>query len=162
MRLEKLYTPIFIIPILLFTFACTKKSRENIVEKPMDDSYSVGYNNKIQMTKLLNAAILKGDTTSYKMAYKNYTIASHYEEFLYYSISMAEKHDYNLAYYHTYELLKIVDEIKGYNNIHKNNPIAIYFLLMAYEKNEKNALDDLMEIYSNKSDIPKSSDYLKN
>jgi hypothetical protein len=146
--------------LAIIFLSCNKSSKKN--ENKMVSgvaNYEEPYNDKKLMKALLDSAIVYGDESSYKTAYKNYIISNHYGEFLYYSIIMAEKHDYSQAFYDSYYLLKSDYMKKGDGK--KDIPdLANFFLLKAYEKGNQDAIDDVEEMYPDIKSIPKASYYL--
>lgn len=143
--------------LFLLLFSCNKSANKNEPEKiEKSASYDTDYNNKELMIKLLDSALIYGDTSSYKKAFKYYVISNHYEEFLYYSIKMSEKHDFSEAYFDTYYLLNVREN----DTLYKSNDLANFYLFKAYEKGSSYAKDQVEEMYPDKKSIPKSSDYL--
>lgn len=72
---------------------------------------------------------------------------------------MSELHNFSQADFDTYELLTIIEDIQGIQKLKKSN-LALFYLLKAYEKSNKNAKAEISEIYKNKSLIP-DSDFFK-
>lgn len=129
----------------------TNNEKEKIVSN--DDPYQRGYNDKVYLNKLLEDALLKGDTIAYRRAFKEFTISGHNEEFIYYAIKMAERHDVALAYADAYYLLTYRQD--------EPNKIAIFYLLKAYEKGDKDAKSEVKEIFLDKK-IPSSNSFMCN
>lgn len=141
-------------------FSCAKKD-ENINEnttsiikpdtiKQDPNPYMVNYENKERMKKMLDSAIINGDTTAYKGAFKDFIVSEHSQEFLYYSIKMAKKNNYPGAYFHTYLILNVLDKRNGYLSQSDKNQ-ALFYLLTAYEKGDITAKHKLDELYTEKN-----------
>lgn len=108
--------------------------------------YMENYDNKTRMKKLLDNAITSGDTLSYQEAYKDFLVSEHSQEFLYYSIKMAKRNNYNRAYFDIYCILNLLDKKNGYLSESDKNE-ALYYLLKAYEKGDSNAKSLLNDLY---------------
>lgn len=103
------------------------------------------------MNRMLNSIIEKGDTLAYCEAFFNHYFGDKGDKFLYYSLIMANKHNYVDAYVDVYSILgtdKYADEM--------SKKLALYYLVLAYEKGSKEAENILLEKYPNTSSIPKS------
>lgn len=139
---------------ILFFISCNKKIDNNSeklhnIEQNQINPYTSKYDDEEYMKNLLDKAILHGDTTSYKEAYKNFVISNHHKEFLYYSMKMSEKYNFSNAYYNTYHLINLLDNINGYNSKEKNKT-ALFYLIKAYELNNHYAKSKVQELYLNK------------
>lgn len=143
---------------MLFLFFSCDKQEKNITNKLVNSSnnYEDYYNERKDAKILADSALKYGDTNSYNLAYKRYILKNCYEEFLYYSMKMTEKHDFTQAYFDTYYLLTLREN----DSITKLNNLANYYLFKAYEKGDPNAKYEVNEIYSNLKRMPKSSDFL--
>ncbi|MDQ8141012.1 hypothetical protein [Chryseobacterium sp. CFS15] len=150
--------------------SCFKKNDDEITTTttPMDtivkdsNPYMENYQNRKRIKKLLDNAIINGDTISYQEAYKDFIISEHSQEFLYYSIKMAKRNNYTRAYFDTYTILNILDKRNGYLSQSDKNE-ALFYLLKAYEKGDINAKYKLDELYTKKNKkIPLSSSVLNN
>ncbi|MGI9650149.1 hypothetical protein [Chryseobacterium sp. RLHN22] len=156
--------------LIAILFSCTKKDEnrnenttsiiksDTIIKDP--NPYMVNYENKERMKKMLDSAIINGDTISYQEAFKDFIVSEHSQEFLYYSIKMAKRNNYPRAYYDTYTILNILDKRKGYISKSDKNE-ALFYLLKAYEKGDINAKHKLHELYTEKNiKIPSSTSVL--
>lgn len=149
--------------------SCFKKNDDEITTTtPMDtivkdsNPYMENYQNRKRIKKLLDNAIINGDTISYQEAYKDFIISEHSQEFLYYSIKMAKRNNYTRAYFDTYTILNILDKRNGYLSQSDKNE-ALFYLIKAYEKGDINAKYKLDELYTKKNNkIPLSSSVLNN
>lgn len=138
---------------ILLLFACNKK--ENMNKSNVDD---IENKQEIEEQKLIKNALEQGDTLSYKKAFKIYILSDRYNEFLFYSIRMSELHNFSQADFDAYELLTIIEDKDGLENLRKSN-LALFYLLKAYEKGNKNASAEINEIYKDKSLIPNSDSF---
>lgn len=158
--------------VLKITISCNKKQNADHVnsfsEKKIDtvnnisNPYMVNYGNKKEMKKLLDSAIIYGDTLSYQEAFKNYLVSEHTQEFLYYSIKMAKIHNYGEAYFDTYYIMNLLDNRNDYISREDKN-LSLYYLLKAYEMNNLTAKDKINDLFIKKNKkIPTSNSILNN
>lgn len=144
-------------------FSCSKKY-ENISSINKKDTietnsnpYLLNYENKQKIKKLLDNAIINGDTISYQEAYKDFIVSDNSQEFLYYSIKMAKRNNYSRAYFDTYSILNLLDKKNGYVS-ESDNKEALFYLLKAFEKGDINAKYKLNDLYIKKNTkIPSSA-----
>ncbi|MCY0968137.1 hypothetical protein [Chryseobacterium wangxinyae] len=155
---------------IAFLFSCFKKednSNEAMVSISNKDTitadsnpYMKNYKNVTRMKKLLDDAIINGDTISYQDAYKNFIISDNSQQFLYYSIKMARRNNYSRAYFDTYSILNLLDKKNGFVSESDKNE-SLFYLLKAYEKGDINAKYKLDDLYTKKNTkIPSSSSLL--
>lgn len=151
--------------IFLSIVSCRDKSKK-IVDSPVKNSigalqeenpYMVNYENKKRMKKLLDSAIINGDTLSYQEAFKDHMVSGHLQEFLYYSIKMAKIHKFGEAYFDTYYIINLNDKKNGYLSP-KDNDLSLFYLLKAYELGNQTAKDKVKDLFTKKNKrIPNSS-----
>lgn len=152
--------------LFLFLLACSDKGNINhdVKTKVIDtikvlkeeNPYMTDYQNKEKMKKLLDNAIINGDTLSYQEAFKDYMISEHLQEFLYYSIKMAKIHNYGEAYFDIYYIMNLKDKRSGYLS-QKDKNLSLSYLLKAYEMHNTTAKDKVKEMYIDKGlKIPNS------
>ncbi|GAA5084211.1 hypothetical protein GCM10023210_03800 [Chryseobacterium ginsengisoli] len=156
--------------ILLLVVSCTDK--KNSIDKDSltkdttsilkeENPYMENYENKKKMRKLLDSAIINGDTLSYQEAFKDYMVSRHLQEFLYYSIKMAKIHKYGEAYFDTYYIINLNDKKNGYLS-EKDNDLSLFYLLKAYELDNQTAKDKITDLFVKKNlKIPSSSSIIK-
>lgn len=113
------------------------------------------YENDPKLKKLQEKILTHGDIFAYKELESIYSISGHQNEFLYYSLHMAEEHNYPKAYYSTYFYLISDTTNKKVATINK---LATFYLLKAYELNDINAKYDVDNLYHNKN-IPSADEY---
>jgi hypothetical protein len=160
---------LFLLSVLSLLFNCDKNTSKkdvklkNILNDKQANEYiphkddKFDFNDKT-LKENINKAIYKGDTTAYKQAYRYFSINYYEKEFLYYSIMMADKYDYNQAYFDTYIIL---------SNLNTENKIddcsvCQYYLLKSFEKNNHYAKDVIKEIFTDKGlKIPTSISVLQ-
>jgi hypothetical protein len=157
--------------IFLSIVSCTDKNNK-VADSPIKDTistlkeeenpYMVNYENKKRMKKLIDSAIINGDTLSYQEAFKDYMVSGHLQEFLYYSIKMAKIHKYSEAYFDTYYIINLSDKKNGYLS-QKDNDLSLFYLLKAYELNNQTAKDKVKDLFIKKNiKIPSSSSVMSN
>lgn len=162
-------TLLLICPIAILC-SCFKKDvdfNEGMVSTSKKDTalidsnpYMENYENKKEMKKLLDNAIINNDTASYQEAFKNFIISENSQEFLYYSIKMAKRNNYSRAYFDTYTILNLLDKKNEFVSESDKNE-SLFYLLKAYEKGDINAKYKLEDLYTKKNvKIPSSSSYL--
>jgi len=145
--------------LISFTFilSCNKKNKTAIIKNREATNTSVATLND-SIIKLANKAIVKGDTLAYNSACKFFSINFYEKEFLYYSITMADKYEYSQAYFDTYMILL---NVNAENNI-TGCKLCNYYLLKSYEKNNHYAKDEVKELFTNKGlKIPTSTAVLQ-
>ncbi|AZA75190.1 hypothetical protein [Chryseobacterium indoltheticum] len=125
-----------------------------------ENPYIANYDDKKRKKKLLDSAIIYGDTLSYQEAFKDFLIAERSQEFLYYSIKMGKIHNYGEAYFDTYYIMNLLDNRNKYIS-EKDKKVSLYYLLKAYEMNNSTAKDKLNDLYLKKNKkIPTSASIL--
>ena len=140
--------------LLLLSFSCNTQSEKNNIKKTISSSnYKKYYDSKKEAKKLADSALTYGDTNSYNLAFKQYGLLNCYDDFLYYTIKMSQKHDFNQAYFDTYYLLTLREK-DSLNNL------ANYYLFKAFEKGNIHAKYEVNEMYPNLKHVPKSSYYI--
>ncbi|MFZ4929542.1 hypothetical protein [Chryseobacterium sp. Mn2064] len=138
--------------------SCNQKERK-VIDKGTESekTFKINDTKSDSLKILLNNIIKKGDTLSYNKAYKTFTVYGDKREFLYYSMMMADKYNYKRAFYNTYMLIQSIGIEYEYDTKSK---IGEYYLLKAYEMEDKFAIQDVEYIYKGKL-IPTSSSVLE-
>lgn len=147
----------YLLILLILVISCRENNVENknIQNKNVIlNEYETEYNDKEKLNELLRKAIDDNNTDAYYKAFKIHVIANRYHEFLYYSITMAEKNNFSQAYFDTYYLLTV--------RISKPSKLAMYYLLKAYEKRNEDAIDEIKELFPDPKSIPTSNSFLCN
>lgn len=122
-----------------------------------NDPYVTNYENKGKMKKLLDSAIINGDTLSYQEGFKDFMVSGNLQEFLYYSMKMAQNHNYKGAYFDSYYILNLLNNKNGYLSPKDKNE-ALFYLLKAYEMGDTNAKSKINALFIKKNiKIPSSS-----
>jgi hypothetical protein len=154
-----------LIVLLFIVIACNneeKKQPES--KKPIRDDvtavstatvYLPKYNDLELMKKLSDKILTEGDTIAFNEMKGIYILSTHTKDFLYYSIIMGDRYNYNEAYMTTYFIMH--SDIVDKTNI-KQNKLANYYLLKAYEGGHKDAMYILKERFPD-GKIPKSAEY---
>lgn len=132
------------LPIVLFAFiSCDMKKSET------NSNESIRSMNQptVSESELKEAILYNGDTSAYYELSVSYFDHSIQEEFLFYSLIMANKYDYPQAYFDVYFYLTQIFS-SDINNIDESSAnLAIYYLLKANEKGHHQA-KDIVEKYS--------------
>jgi hypothetical protein len=158
--------------LILFVFlsivSCRDKSKK-AMDSPVNDTigalqeenpYMVNHENKKRVKKLVDSAIINGDTLAYQEAFKDYMVSGHLQEFLYYSIKMAKIHKFGEAYFDTYYIINLNDKKNGYLSS-KDSNLSLFYLLKAYELGNQTAKDKVKDLFTKKNmKIPSSSSVL--
>lgn len=156
---------LLILFVLLAIVSCRDRSKK-VADSQVKDTigtlqketpYMVNYENKKRMKKLVDSAIIYGDTLSYQEAFKDYMVSGHLQEFLYYSIKMAKIHKFGEAYFDTYYIINLNDKKNGYLST-KDNDLSLFYLLKAYELGNQTAKDKVKDLFTKKNiKVPTSS-----
>lgn len=137
--------------LLILIFSCQEK--KDIQETNYDRDF---------LNSLIEKGINNGDTISYDRAFNYVLEKGGYVEFYYYALLMANKYNYDKAYYNLYILLTregiTYNGIEIFSNDEETQRLANYYLLKAYELGHKGAHSNLEEIFGD--NIPKSNDYV--
>jgi len=136
-----------IIAILVFTVGLFIlyhiNSRKQVLVK------SVSMNNTRPIKELKKLVLSKGDTIAYielRIAYFN--VDYYEEEFLLYSIIMADKYNYPKAYYYVYKCLTSIFEWHHYGKIdEKTKNLALKYLKEGAELNDSESTNELSKLY---------------
>ncbi|EJL71485.1 hypothetical protein [Chryseobacterium populi] len=157
----KIFKSIVLSIFLLSTFSCNKK--EHIITEQKNEDIVNSENNRFipndSINTLLKNALQKGDTLSYNKAYHYFAIYHYKKEFLYYSMTMANKYQYGKAYFDTHYFLRFLNHENG---LETNTNLIDYYLLRAYEVGNKDAKEVVNEKYLNKGlKVPTSESVLE-
>jgi|GEM_PF-3433006 len=139
--------------LILLSFFCLyncKKQQQDSLRNQNDGYIKFDINNR---KKDLEEAIIKNDTTAYKMYFKEYVVNGYAREFLYYAILMAERNNYKGAYQDTSAILySTTDDTLSYRSTFAN-----FTLLKAYEMGDKVATQHVKYMYIEKGKKPPKS-----
>lgn len=146
-----------IIAILVFTVGLFIlyhiNSRKQVLVK------SVSMNNTRPIKELKKLVLSKGDTIAYielRIAYFN--VDYYEEEFLLYSIIMADKYNYPKAYYYVYKCLTSIFEWHHYGKIdEKTKNLALKYLKEGAELNDSESTNELSKLYFEGKYVAKDS-----
>jgi hypothetical protein len=142
---------------LLLTIACLfqscKKEKEVVPVSAYTESYKL-YSNNQMMKTLKQRVLVDNDTSAYNTLERIYLESGHKEELLYYALHMAEGEHSGRACFTTYFLLR------SDNNNEAINELAVYYLIKAYELNDKSAIPEITD-YFDADKIPSSTLYLR-
>ncbi|MEN4762889.1 hypothetical protein ABEG63_21395 [Chryseobacterium sp. C39-AII1] len=135
----------------------TEKSSDSIKITKEENPYMTNYENKERKKKLLDDAIIKGDTLAYQESFKDFSVSGHLQEFLYYSLKMAKNHNYSDAYFDTYYILNLLNNQNGFIS-EKDKNESLFYLLKSYEMGNSNAKYKINDLFIKKNKkIPNSS-----
>ncbi len=120
---------------------------------------SVSMNNTRPIKELKKLVLSKGDTIAYKELRIAYLNVDYYEEeFLLYSIIMADKYNYPKAYYYVYKCLTSVFEWHHYGKIdEKTKILALKYLKEGVELNDSESTNQLSKLYFEGKYVKKDS-----
>jgi len=160
--------------LLLISIISCEKNKENL-DKTVGSSIE-GSNEKFEQNDsrqyytvnkqyypLITKAINQGDTISYDAVSRIVDLEGGHIEFFYYSLLMANKHNYSKACYDVYYILNkykdgVVNHVNAYSFDNETQRLANYYLLKASELGYKDAKYQVKEIFG--EDIPNSNNYL--
>jgi hypothetical protein len=129
-----------LILILIFSFACKHKKEELCSV--------ITFNNTRPIEELKQLVLTKGDTVAYDELAIAFMDENFDEEYLIYSIVMADKYNYPRAYYKVYECLTEVFEHHGSNQIDEaTKELAIKYLKRGVELKDAESTMYLGELY---------------
>jgi hypothetical protein len=149
---------------LLLVISCNSNQWGNRKEKK-DTPDSVMVNPFIldhaTLGKLENEILSAGDTAAYLKAKNHYFNSSQYDKFLYYSLTMANKYKYNLAFYDVFIELTHPMTGESFAKIDKRTQyLALHYLVKSYELSYYDAVYDIKDLVGEKKPFPTSGYYL--
>jgi len=151
-RIYYIIFAILVITVGLFTFYHINSDKQVLVE-------SVSMNNTRPIQELKKLVLSKGDTIAYKELRIAYFNVDYYEEeFLLYSIIMADKYNYPKAYYYVYKCLTSIFEWHHYGKIdEKTKILALKYLKEGAELNDSESTNELSKLYFEGKYVAKDS-----
>ena len=138
----------FIIVILPFISSCTQKREQPIEVISMNNTRSID-----QLKKLA----LKGDTTAYDELEVALMNDKYKEEYLIYSMVMANKYRYPRAYFQVYYCLTSIFEHHSGLIDEKTKVLAIEYLKKGVELKECQSVKELGNLYMEGKYVPKDT-----
>jgi len=121
---------------------------------------SVSMNNTRPIKELKKLVLSKGDTIAYKELRIAYLNVDYYEEeFLLYSIIMADKYNFPKAYYYVYRSLTSIFEFHQYTGKidEKTKMLALKYLKKGVELNDSESTHVLSELYLEGKYVPQDT-----
>lgn len=121
---------------------------------------SVSMNNTRPIKDLKKLVLANGDTIAYKELRIAYLNVNYYEEeFLLYSIIMADKYNYPKAYYYVYMCLTSIFEHHHYTGKmdERTKELALKYLKEGVELNDGESTHVLSELYLEGKYVPKNT-----
>ena len=152
-RIYYIIFAILVITVGLFTFHHINSDKQVLVK-------SVSMNNTRPIKELKKLVLSKGDTIAYKELRIAYLSVDYYEEeFLLYSIIMADKYNYPKAYYYVYMCLTSVFESHHYADKidRKTKELALKYLKEGAVLNDGESTHALSELYLEGKYVPKDT-----
>lgn len=163
-----------IVFLLLLLYSCMGNKEGNTQKIPRVDSTTVARadsnSTTVRLTRheidsCINLSINHGDTMAYNKVQSFFTLEMRDNEFLYYSIIMANKYNFRDAYFNVYWTLANPGTGESFDQLDsKTQNLALYYLLMSHELGRENSKYSIEEIFGKNRDIPKANsflDYLK-
>lgn len=151
----------YLILFLAFIIACRDENNGKVDQSTLKvESQEVKDTSEMHVYALMRTALTTGDTNAYRSARNHYWMNEDTQNFFYTSLVMANKYHFVEAYYDTYSTLAhpyTGEELEGLDEETKN--LALYYLLRAFEKHNKQAQHAVKIIFKEKK-IPSSSFYL--
>lgn len=135
--------------IICLLYGCNNDAQK--LTEPNTAPFFIKFNNTPEMEELSEQILTRGDTVAFNDLYSIYIKNENQLDFLFYSTFMADKYNYNYAYYLNYTLL---------NAYHTNEmeKLSIYHLIKAHELKFEQATKILKEKFPI-DNIPKSENY---
>jgi hypothetical protein len=114
-----------------------------------------------EISQLQNEILTTGDTSKYLKAQNYFINSAKYDMFLYYSLIMANKYKYNLAFYDVYIALTHPRTGESFKELDKSTQnLALYYLVKSYELGLLSSSYDIKSIIGENTHFPSSSHYL--
>jgi len=146
MNMKPIYVLVF---ISIFSISCQQKKNQAVEVITM--------NNTRPINELKELVLLKGDTMAYVELKTAYLNEKYKEEYLLYSIIMADKYNYPSAYYQVYDCLTSVFERQGRTIDKDTKALALKYLNKGVDLNECQATKELGKLYLEGKYIPKDT-----
>ena len=141
--------PLYILLIAVSSISCQQKKQQQVEVITM--------NNTRPINELKELVLLKGDTAAYDELATAYLTDKYNEEYLLYSLVMANKYNYPRAYFQVYECLTSVCELRKMRIDEKTKALAIKYLKEGAELNERQSVIELGESYLEGKYVPKDT-----
>ena len=143
--------------ITFLTMSC--KNNDNTTNEHLCVSESP-IKNKDLVKKLMINSINNGDVGAYIELSSYYKLSGFEQEFYFYSLLMANKHQCNVAYFELYSALNRekskINGVEVFSSDSETQKISDYYLLKAYELNSERAISRVIERFG--KNIPKSKE----
>jgi len=147
--MSKSYITLFILFVSIITLSCTKKVDQK--------SEVITINNTRPINELKDLVLKKGDTIAYDELGTAFLNEKHEEEYLVYSLIMANKYKYKSAYYYVYDCLLLPFDRDKIEVDEKTKALALEYLLKGVELNEHQAMSALGDLYMTGTYVPKDT-----
>lgn len=147
--------------LLIVVISCNSERQNNFTKSETDSIISPVYTIDAQELGNLLSRAIDGDTSSYLKARQYYILNAQYDKFLYCSLIMANKYNYQVAFYDVYFTLSHPPTGGGFDSLDKNTKnLALYFLLKSHELGYQKSIYDIEEIFKETTLIKPSKYYL--
>lgn len=142
--------PIYILSLIAICFfSCKQKT-----EKPIE---VITMNHTRSIDTLKELVLSKGDTIAYNELHTAFMNEKYLEEYLLYSIIMANKYNYPPAYYQVYDCLTSIYEHHSIEIDEKTKALAITYLKRGVYLNECQSTKELGDLYLEGKYVPKDT-----
>ena len=135
--------------ITICFFSCKQKTEKPIVVLTMNHTRPIN--------TLKELVLSKGDTTAYNELHTAFMNEKHVEEYLLYSIIMANKYNYHRAYFQVYFCLTSVFKYDVGEMDDETKTLAIKYLKKGVELNDPESTKYLGDLYLEGKYVPKDT-----
>lgn len=159
----RMFNSILGIMIYIMFISCSDKKEQPKKIKDHDEvpQYVKMNNNRKLTDSLFNLAIENGDEKAYNNVAGNYILDENYEDLLFYSLKMANKHNSSEANFHVFLILSNSNNGKSFDELDaKTKNLALYYLAKSNELGYQSAKYSINEVLGKGKVIKKSSFYL--
>ena len=138
-----------------------KKTKAIVKDHDEIPSYIKRLDNKKLTDSLFNLSINKGDIKAYDKVAADFILDEEYPKLFYYSLIMANKYNYNAAYFHVFVILSNSSSDMSFDKLDKKTKnLALYYLVKANEMGYDSAKYSIDEIFGKGKTVQKSNYYL--
>lgn len=146
--MKPIYSLILIVIVICFSSCKQRKEHQTKV---------ITMNNTRPINELKELVLLKGDTAAYDELETAFLTEKYQEEYLIYSIVMADKYNYPPAYFRVYYCLTSVFENHDGVIDKETQTLAIKYLKRGVDLKECNSTKELGDLYLKGKYIPKDT-----
>jgi len=117
----------------------------------------ISMNNTRPINELKELVLSKGDTAAYDELHTAFMNEKHVEEYLLYSIVMANKYNYHRAYFQVYDCLTSVFKYDVGEIDNETKALAIKYLKKGVQLNDPESIKYLGDLYLEGKYVPKDT-----